>query len=39
MTIQLSEIWSIAEPQSYKLHFARWNGENQPLEVWAKDKQ
>ena len=21
------------------LHFARWNGENQPLEVWARDKQ
>jgi len=37
MTIRLSEIWSIAEPQTYKLHFARWNGENQPLEVWARD--
>jgi hypothetical protein len=39
MTIRLSEIWPIAEPEQYKLHFARWNGENQPLEVWARDKQ
>jgi hypothetical protein len=39
MTILLSEIWPVAKPQAYKLHFARWNGENQPLEVWARDKQ
>lgn len=28
----------IAAPGNYKLHFARWNGQNQPLEVWARDK-
>lgn len=39
MSIRLADIWPIATPQNYKLHFARWNGENQPLEVWARDKQ
>ena len=37
MTIFLRDIWPIAEAEAYKLHFARWNGENQPLEVWARD--
>ena len=39
MTILLRDIWPIAAPDGYKLHFARWNGENQPLEVWARDKR
>jgi hypothetical protein len=39
MMIRLADIWPIAQPESYKLHFARWNGENQPLEVWARDKR
>lgn len=39
MIIRLADIWPIASPEHYKLHFARWNGENQPLEVWARDKQ
>jgi hypothetical protein len=34
----LADIWPIATPEQYKLHFARWNGENQPLEVWVRDK-
>lgn len=38
MTILLSEIWSTSCPSDYKVHFARWNGENQPLEVWVRDK-
>lgn len=38
MTILLRDIWPIAQADSYKLHFARWNGENQPLEVWARDR-
>ncbi|MEO1250719.1 MAG: GIY-YIG nuclease family protein [Pseudomonadota bacterium] len=38
MTILLRDIWPIANPDDYKLHFARWNGENQPLEVWARDR-
>ena len=37
MTIFLRDIWPIAEAEAYKLHFARWNGKNQPLEVWARD--
>lgn len=39
MTIRLPDIWPIAEPWTYKLHFARWNGESQPLEVWLRDKR
>lgn len=39
MTIRLADIWPIADPKQYKLHFARWNGENQPLEVWVRDDQ
>src|SRR4051794_11914022 len=38
MIIRLSDIWPIPVPEHYKLHFARWNGQNQPLEVWARDK-
>ena len=38
MPILLSDIWPIASPQEYKLHFARWNGEDQPLEVLARDR-
>ena len=38
MTLWLRDIWQIAEPAAYKLHFARWNQENQPLEVWARDR-
>ena len=31
MTILLHDIFPIAVPNDYKLHFARWNGNNQPL--------
>ncbi|WP_315795709.1 GIY-YIG nuclease family protein [Bradyrhizobium sp. SZCCHNRI3043] len=37
--IRLSDIWPIAAPENYKVHFARWNGESQPLEVWARDRR
>ncbi len=37
--ILLSDILPFSKPDDYKLHFARWNGENQPLEVWVRDKQ
>ncbi len=36
--IKLSDIWQISTPENYKLHFARWNRESQPLEVWARDE-
>lgn len=39
MTILLQDIWRVTSPEDYKLHFARWNGANQPLEVWVRDKQ
>jgi hypothetical protein len=39
MSIGLADIWPIASPETYKLHFARWNKESQPLEVWARDKR
>ncbi len=38
VTILLRDIWPIASPQNYKVHFARWNEEQQPLEVWARDQ-
>src|SRR6266487_5052848 len=39
MTLLLRDVWPISTPGSYKLHFARWNGESQPLEVFARNKQ
>ena len=38
MSILLKDIWPIQNPSDYKLHFARWNKHDQPLEVWARDK-
>ena len=38
MTLLLHDMFPIAEPNNYKLHFARWNRENQPLEVWVRDR-
>ncbi|MEQ8745518.1 GIY-YIG nuclease family protein [Pyruvatibacter sp.] len=37
--IRLADIWPIADVETYKLHFARWNQESQPLEVWARDRR
>ena len=37
MIITLEDIWQIGKLGDYKLHFARWNGETQPLEV-VRDK-
>jgi hypothetical protein len=38
MKVLLHEIWPISAPENYKLHFARWNKESQPLDVWVRDK-
>jgi hypothetical protein len=38
ITILLKEIWPIEKPDDYKVHFARWNGDSQPLEVFVRDK-
>lgn len=36
--IKFSDIWLIPNPADYKLHFARWNEINQPLEVFVRDR-
>lgn len=36
MPILLRDIWPIENQRDYKIHFARWNGHSQPLEVWAR---
>ena len=38
MSISISDIWPISNLSDYKLHFARWNGDTQPLDVWVRDK-
>lgn len=39
MAILLHNIWPIKDLEDYKVHFARWNGSVQPLEVWPRDEQ
>ena len=39
VTIELREIWDIDNPDGYKIHFARWNKLEQPLEVWARSPE
>lgn len=38
MQISLFDIWKIENPAEFKVHFARWNQYNQPLEVFVRDK-
>lgn len=38
MPIELKQIWNIPNPQHYKVHFARWNKTDQPLDVWVRDR-
>ena len=37
--IALADIWTIESPDQYKVHFARWNGKDQPLEVFVRDRE
>lgn len=39
MSILLRDIWPIENLTDFKLHFARWNQRDQPLEVWARDRR
>ena len=39
MTILLRSLWPIERPEDYKVHFARWNQEAQPLEVFVRDRR
>lgn len=38
MTIYLKDIWPIEDVSEYKVHFARYNQQAQPLEVFVRDK-
>ena len=37
--IRLTDIWEFAAPSQYKLHFARFNRKDQPLAVFARDRE
>jgi hypothetical protein len=39
MSIFLRDIWPIKDLGDYKVHFARWNHDVQPLEMWTRDKR
>lgn len=39
MPILLQDIWPITDLENYKVHFARWNDVEQPLEVWVRDRK
>jgi len=36
--IPITKLIQINEPEQYKLHVARWNGQDQPLDVYVRDK-
>ena len=36
--ILLKDIWAIENASDYKVHFARWNGVDQPLDAWLTDR-
>ncbi|WP_197727564.1 hypothetical protein [Rhizobium ruizarguesonis] len=37
--IMLKDIWKLENQTDFKLHFARYNGKNEPLDVWARDQR
>jgi hypothetical protein len=39
MTIFLKDVMQIANLNEYKIHFAKWNQRNQPLDVFTKDRR
>ncbi|OHE06135.1 MAG: hypothetical protein A2513_01290 [Sulfurimonas sp. RIFOXYD12_FULL_33_39] len=36
--IPITKIIQIEEPKLFKFHAARWNGKNQPLDIYVRDK-
>lgn len=36
MAIMLQDIWNIEDLDDYKVHFARWSGNDYPLDVWLR---
>ncbi len=39
MPILLSSLMPIANPSDYKVHLASWNGSDQPLDVFVRDRE
>ena len=39
MPIHLSSFLPVLDPKDYKVHLASWNGENQPLDVFVRDRE
>ena len=39
MPILLKDIWPIENPGEYKIHFARYNQQSQPREVWVRSQE
>ena len=38
MTILVKDVWPIDNTDEFKIHFARYNQESQPLDVWVRDR-
>lgn len=38
MELKLPQIYPIKNPEDYKLHLACWNGSDQPLDVFVRDR-
>lgn len=38
MELRLPQIYAIAHPKQYKLHLACWNGYDQPLDIFVRDR-
>lgn len=36
MKLKLSQVYSVVNPESYKMHLASWNGSHQPLDVFVR---
>jgi len=39
MKIMLKQVMPIEKLNDYKVHFAKWNQRNQPLDVFTKDRR
>ena len=39
MSIPISQILPIENPRDYKVHLASWNGRDQPLDVFVRDRE
>lgn len=39
MSLRLSSLLPISNPKDYKVHLACWNGKNQPLDVFVRDRE